>query len=75
MIFVRLKSRGKEVANLILKQNAYVYICGDGCHMAKDVTRTIIEILNEHGSITEIEAEKMIECMKQRRRFVLDIWS
>lgn len=71
----RLKSRGDEVARLILQENAYVYICGDGCHMAKDVTRTLIEILHKHGSVTELEAEKIIECMKQKRRFVLDIWS
>jgi sulfite reductase (NADPH) flavoprotein alpha-component len=71
----RLKSRGEELADLILNQNAYVYICGDGCHMAKDVTRTITEVLHEHGKLSPQEAEKLLDCMKQRRRFVLDIWS
>jgi sulfite reductase alpha subunit-like flavoprotein len=43
--------------------------------MAKDVTRTLIDVIHEHGGVTTQEAERIVDCMKQRRRFLLDIWS
>ena len=63
------------MTNLILESNAYVYICGDGCHMAKDVTNTLIEIIQENSNLSITEIQKLFEVMKQRRRFLLDIWS
>mmetsp|Transcript_770 Transcript_770/g.765 ORF Transcript_770/g.765 Transcript_770/m.765 type:complete len:799 (+) Transcript_770:68-2464(+) len=71
----KLKSRGKELTDLILESNAYVYICGDGCHMAKDVTNTLMQIIEENSNLTQAEIQKLFESMKQRRRFLLDIWS
>jgi sulfite reductase alpha subunit-like flavoprotein len=49
--------------------------------MAKDVTKTLIEILVAKGrhsdgkSYTTEDAEKLIDEMKRRSRYVLDIWS
>mmetsp|Transcript_3533 Transcript_3533/g.5506 ORF Transcript_3533/g.5506 Transcript_3533/m.5506 type:complete len:693 (-) Transcript_3533:341-2419(-) len=71
----KMRERGEEIANLILQRCAYVYICGDGGKMAKDVTRTLMDILSEHGQMSDSDAEKTLECMRSRRRFVLDIWS
>lgn len=72
-------ARGAELAALILNQCAYVYICGDGNKMAKDVEAAIVEILVSHGSVhgvnSEAEAKAILTDMRQRRRFVLDIWS
>lgn len=74
-----MKKRGSELAKLILEQSGYVYICGDGNKMAKEVEAAIVEILVEHGSASavknETDAKAVLACMRQRRRFVLDIWS
>jgi sulfite reductase alpha subunit-like flavoprotein len=74
-----MKKRGGELANLILEQGAYVYICGDGNKMAKDVEAAIVELLVCHGSgngvTSESDAKAILADMRQRRRFVLDIWS
>ena len=63
------------MADSILIHGGYVYICGDGNHMAKDVTKVLVEILSEHGNIPPKEAQAVLDNMRARRRFVLDIWS
>ena len=74
-----MQLRGSELASLILNQSAYVYICGDGNKMAKDVEAAIIDILVAHGSDVGVNdnkaAEAILADMRQRRRFILDIWS
>ena len=74
-LLYRLRERGKEVCDLVLRGGGYVYICGDGCSMAKDVTRVLVELLSEHGDLSQPEAEAVLNEMRARRRFVLDIWS
>lgn len=43
--------------------------------MAKDVTNTLMQIIEENSNLTQAEIQKLFESMKQRRRFLLDIWS
>ena len=71
----RLKSRAAEVSDLILKDNASVFICGDGNAMAKDVMNAIKEILSNQGGLGDEKAAALIDELKLRRRLVLDIWS
>lgn len=70
-----LRQQGRMLASSILQDGAYVYICGDGTAMARDVTKAIKQALVEHGPLSEAQADEVINDMKQRRRFVLDIWS
>ena len=72
----KLRERGAEMARLILDDAACIYICGDGNHMAKDVYASIKAILVEHGNgMTEESVEALLQDMKLRRRYILDIWS
>lgn len=71
----RLQERGRDVADFILKRGGYVYICGDGSGMARDVTKVLVQALSDHGGLAVREAEAVLADMKTRRRFVLDIWS
>ena len=71
----RLRDRGQEIARLILEKNGYVFICGDGNHMAKDVNRVLLEVLSEFGDMTIERAAEVLAEMKLRRRYLLDIWS
>ena len=72
---VRLRDRGSEVASLLLEHGGYVYVCGDGMHMAKDVNTALLDILMEHGKLSSDDASKVLLDMRQRRRYVQDIWS
>ena len=71
----KLLARGATIAQLLIKETAHLYICGDGNHMARDVGAAVRDILIEHGGLTPTQADEMIVDMKQRRRYVLDIWS
>jgi len=71
----KLAARASEIAQLMINEGAYVYICGDGNSMAKDVYTTIKKCLQEQGEMSEEKAEELLQELKLRRRYVLDIWS
>lgn len=73
----KIAARAKEMA-AILAQGGYVYICGDGNKMAKDVYAAIKKAIIEHGDgngMDEKAAEEYLADLKLRRRYVLEIWS
>lgn len=80
----RIKEYGAELSRLMLEQGAYVYVCGDGNAMAQGVHRALVEALVEHGGAGvgagaegggEKGAEAVLRAMKEKRRYVLDVWS
>jgi methionine synthase reductase len=71
----KLREHAVEIARLIMHEGAYVYICGDGNRMAKDVCAAVTEILVEHGGATYEQANEILNEMRLRRRYVLDVWS
>lgn len=71
----KLLENGKDVANFLLNKGAYIYICGDGNKMAKDVHAALVKLLTDHGCDDETSAQAYLDEMKTRRRYILDIWS
>lgn len=71
----RIRSRGAEVADVLLRQGGYVYICGDGNQMAKDVHTALLEVVAEHTDLDDKESAEFLADLKVRRRYVLDVWS
>lgn len=65
---------GAQLADEILNHGAYVFVCGDGTKMARDVQHTICQILSAHGNLTEGEAKDYVAEMQKRARYVQDIW-
>ena len=57
-----------QLAELILKENAIIYVCGDGGQMAKDVMATIESILPVEN------AKNYILEMIKNKRYRQDIW-
>ena len=53
---------------LIFEQDAYVFVCGDGAHMAKAVHEALVEIGGPGA------AERLKEATKGGR-YVRDVWS
>ena len=66
-----IRSRADELKELILNQNAYVYVCGDASRMAKDVTRAIGESID--GSV-EGSSDAYLKNMKIEGRWSEDVW-
>jgi sulfite reductase alpha subunit-like flavoprotein len=64
----------ERTMDLILNRNAFIYVCGDGNAMAKDVQAAIVELLSDRlGGIDE--AQLYLENLKTDHRFLMDIWS
>lgn len=71
----KLTARAAEISRLILSEGAYVYVCGDGNAMAKDVYAAIKASLAGEGGLGEAKAEEVLQDMRARKRYVLEIWS
>ena len=90
----RMKENGGKIAKIILQDNGYFYVCGDGAKMAYDVDRALIDIIVTHGNkyfrnqqeevmnvydndgnLTAEMAKYILKDMKERQRYVKDVWS
>ena len=71
----KILENGNEVAKLVLNEGAYIYICGDGNKMAKDVHIALVKLLSENGCGDDAGAQSYLDEMKTRRRYIIDIWS
>jgi len=71
----RIREHGKEVADLIVRKGALVFVCGDGANMARDVHTALQEVLCTYGGMTDAEAKAYLTKMSSERRYVRDIWS
>jgi NADPH-ferrihemoprotein reductase len=66
----------EHLADAILNGKGYIYICGDAKSMAKQVEDTLARILGEaKGGSAEVEGAAEIKLLKERSRFMLDVWS
>jgi sulfite reductase (NADPH) flavoprotein alpha-component len=55
---------------------AYIYVCGDARHMAKDVHQTLIDIVRDQGTMTQEAALDYVNngLMKREKRYLRDIY-
>jgi sulfite reductase alpha subunit-like flavoprotein len=67
----------KEAAELgaLIEAGAYVFVCGDGNGMAKDVHAALIHAIQEGSGVSEEEATSRLAAMTAERRYVRDVWS
>lgn len=65
-----------RLRELVVERQAYVFVCGDGAKMARDVHGCLVEILVGHSSLgDEAKAGKYLAGMTREGRYVRDIWS
>ena len=55
---------------------AYIYVCGDARHMAKDVHQTLIDLVRDQGGMTQEAALDYVNngLMKHEKRYLRDIY-
>lgn len=66
-----------EKAHLIydwLENGAYFYVCGDAQKMAKDVERTLLEIIQESGKKNVVEAREYVKQLRKQKRYLRDVY-
>ena len=69
----RIKENSKEFFEWI-KSGAYIYICGDKEKMAKDVEKSIIEVIKSEGDFDEKCAKEFLSDLSVQGRYLLDVY-
>ena len=65
----------EHIAEAVLKQKGYIYICGDAKNMAKAVERCLARILGEAKGGGEAEGADELKLLRERSRLTSDVWS
>jgi sulfite reductase (NADPH) flavoprotein alpha-component len=69
----RMREVGRDLWSW-LADGAHLYVCGDAKRMAKDVERTLIDVIAEHGARTPAEAVTFLAELKKNGRFQADVY-
>jgi sulfite reductase (NADPH) flavoprotein alpha-component len=69
----RMLQVGRELWAWIA-EGAHIYICGDAQRMAKDVERTLIDIVAAHGARSTNEAVAFLAELKKTGRYQTDVY-
>ncbi|GAB4193645.1 MAG: hypothetical protein Tsb0015_16460 [Simkaniaceae bacterium] len=69
----RMLEKGAELCRW-LENGAYVYICGDARHMAKDVNAALLEIISLHKNLSEENAKDYIKNLRKEKRLLMDVY-
>lgn len=69
----KLNENQKEIFDWIEK-GAYFYLCGDLKSMAKDVNKTLLDIIKTQGGISEEKAAEYFKKLKREKRFQADVY-
>lgn len=57
-----------------LEGGAYLYVCGDASHMAKDVEAMLHQVIQEFGLKNSQESKEYLKKLRQEKRYVRDVY-
>jgi sulfite reductase (NADPH) flavoprotein alpha-component len=69
----RLVEKQEEVFEW-LKNGANIYLCGDMKQMARDVQKTLLQIFETQGGMSEEKALEYLKTLKKEKRFQSDVY-
>lgn len=70
----RILEQAGELWDWINNRNAYLYVCGDMAHMAKDVHSALITIISQQGNQSLEDAEIYLKALKKDKRYQRDVY-
>ena len=68
-----IRQRGEQLWQW-LEQGAHVYVCGDALRMAKDVEKSILDIIATQGGKNEDSAVEYLNEMREEDRYQRDVY-
>lgn len=71
----KMKQNAESVYKLLVERKGYLYVCGEGARMAKDVQKTLLEIIIDKGGMEEDQARSLLTTMQKQSRYQQDVWS
>lgn len=69
----RMREHGAKLWSW-LQDGAHLYVCGDASRMAKDVDRTLRDIISQHGHLAPDEADAYVRRLASDKRYVRDVY-
>ncbi|MBV9956462.1 MAG: sulfite reductase subunit alpha [Pseudolabrys sp.] len=69
----RMREVGRDLWACIA-EGAHIYVCGDAKRMAKDVERTLVDIVAQHGARSPNDAAAFLAELKKSGRFQQDVY-
>ena len=69
----RMMEEGKKLF-ASLEEGGHFYVCGDATRMAKDVEMTLLNIIMQHGNITNDSALEYLNKLKLEKRYLRDVY-
>ncbi|MEU5261132.1 bifunctional nitrate reductase/sulfite reductase flavoprotein subunit alpha [Amycolatopsis sp. NPDC021455] len=69
----RMREHGAKLWSW-LQDGAHFYVCGDASRMAKDVDRTLRDIVVQHGHLTPDAADAYVKKLSSDKRYVRDVY-
>jgi NADPH-ferrihemoprotein reductase len=64
----------KELVDLLIHQNAYVYVCG-ATVMGSDVMAAFVKILQEKNAMSAVQATTLVKDLQDMGRYVQELWT
>ncbi|KAE8416386.1 hypothetical protein BDV36DRAFT_284532 [Aspergillus pseudocaelatus] len=62
------------LVNQLVDQGTYIYICGDGARIAREVKAELGHIIAEQRGMAREEEDRVIKSIKDQGRYQKDIW-
>ncbi|CCA67669.1 probable NADPH-cytochrome P450 reductase [Serendipita indica DSM 11827] len=66
-----------QIREALVDKKGYVYVCGDAKNMSKAVEHVLMRILGEAkpGGTAAVEGQKELNALKEKSRYLTDVWS
>lgn len=69
----RMLEKGRELYAW-LEEGAYFYVCGDAKRMARDVEGALLQIVAQHGALSDEEAKEYVRALRKSGRYLRDVY-
>lgn len=68
------KIQRREDVFKMIKDGAFIYVCGDAKGMAQGVHKALVQIISEGNKVSEEDATNIIKMMKTTGKYQEDVW-
>ena len=71
----RIKENAALVNELLEKNKANFYVCGDAANMARAVTEELAKIISQERGVSLEKGEEVVKAMRSSNQYQEDVWS